>query len=128
MISTDSLADIPPGKHLSDYFWVTMSPNNPLFDAYVIEIIDSAAVVWILQMTLSVDHGGSSDGYSIIRSIKEKVREAMGNTHRRKNVKVNHVLVSPEPGGWKLTSDNRRLCSGDVYHLRVNQVDTIGVQ
>jgi hypothetical protein len=105
-----------------------MSPNNPLFDAYVIEIIDSAAVVWILQMTLSMDHGGSSDGYPIIRSIKEKVREAMGNTHRRKNVKVNYVLVSPEPGGWKLPSDNRRLCSGDVYHLRVSQVDTIGVQ
>jgi hypothetical protein len=128
--STDSLADIP-GKHLSDYFWVPMSPNNPLFDAYVIEFDDSApsvdAVVWILQMTLSKDHGGSSDGYPIIRSIKEKVREAMGSG-RRKNVKVNYVLVSPEAGRWKLPQDNRRLCSGDVYHLRISQHDTINQQ
>jgi hypothetical protein len=136
IISTGSLARIPRGKHLSDYIWLPMSPNNPLFNAYVIEINDSAAsarsvnaVVWILQMMLSMDQGGSSDGYPIIRSIKEKVREAMGNTGRRKNVKVNYVLVSPEVGGWKLPQDsNRRLCRGDVYHLRVSHHDTINQQ
>jgi hypothetical protein len=40
-----------------------------------VEKID--AVVWILQITLSKDHGGSSEGYQLIKLIKTKVKEAM---------------------------------------------------
>ena len=130
VISTDSLADICPGKSLSDHFWVPMARNNALFDAFVIEFNGSApninAVVWILQMTLSRDHGGSPDGYSTVRSIKEKVQEAMGTTGQRKDVMVNYVLVNPEAGRWKLPKNNRSLCQGDVYYLRVDHHDTIG--
>jgi hypothetical protein len=114
--------DIPHGECLSDYFWLPMAPNNPLFNAFVIEFNGSApninAVVWILQMTLGPLHGGSPNGYSIIRSIKKKVQEAMGTTGRRK-VTVGYVFVSPQAGRWKLPKTDRRSCVGDVYYQRV---------
>ena len=117
--------DIPPGKCLSDYFWIPMIPNNLLFDAFVIEFNGSApninAVVWILQMTLSTSRGGSADDYSIIRSIKKKVQEAMGTTEKP-DVIVRYVLVSPDAGRWTLPEKNRRSCKGDVYYQRV-QID-----
>jgi hypothetical protein len=46
-----------PEKFLDDYFWMAMAQNNPLFDALIVEVEDSAqsidTVVWILQMILS---------------------------------------------------------------------------
>ena len=121
--------DIPPGKCLSDYFWIPMTPNNLLFDAFVIEFNGSApninAVVWILQMTLNTSREGASDDYSIIRSIKKTVQEAMGTTGRR-NVIVRYVLVSPDAGRWTLPEKNRRSCKGDVYYQRLNHHDKIG--
>ena len=102
-----------------------MIPNNLLFDAFVIEFNGSApninAVVWILQMTLSTSRGGSADDYSIIRSIKKKVQEAMGTTEKP-DVIVRYVLVSPDAGRWTLPEKNRRSCKGDVYYQRV-QID-----
>ena len=72
-LSTGPLAlklNISPEKSLSDYFWIPIVPNNPLFDAFVIEFKDSAgefyAVIWILQITLGQNHGGSSEGYQLI--------------------------------------------------------------
>ena len=123
--------NISPEKSLSDYFWIPMASNNPLFDAFVIEFKDSAnAVVWVLQMTLSTTHGGSSDGYSIIRLIKKKVQEAMGNDakqRKRNNVTVKYVLVNPDGGEWTLPEKNRRSCQGAVYYQRVNYRDEIHV-
>jgi hypothetical protein len=112
--------DVPQRKSLADYFWIPMAPNNPLFNAFVIEFKDSAqkidAVVWILQMTLSKDYGGSSEGYQWIKLIKTEVKEAM----KVNNVIVKYVLVSPADGRWKLPKKNWRSCKGDVYFQCVN--------
>jgi hypothetical protein len=124
--------NIPPEKSLADYFWLPMAPNNPLFDAFVIEFKRSAqkiySIVWILQMTLSKKHGGSSEGYQLIKSIKTKVEEAMktmSHTERRKcrkanNVIVKYVLVSTEGGKWTLPEKDWRSFKGDVYYQCVN--------
>ena len=118
--------DIPPGKHISDYFWIPVAQNNPLFDAFVIEFNDSApensAVVWILQMTLSRRHRGSSVGYSIIKSIKKAALEAMGTTGKRKVI-VRYVLVSPDAGRWKLPETKWESCKGDVYYQCLDHRD-----
>ena len=141
-LSTGPLAlkfNIPPGKNLSDYFWIPLALNNPLFDAFVIEFKDSPeninAVLWILQMTVSKSDGGSSDGYLIIRLIKKKVEEAMetmSRTGQRKGQKgeviVKYVLVSPDAGRWTLPEKNRGSCKGDVYYQRVNHPDKIHVR
>jgi hypothetical protein len=124
--------DIPPGKRLCDYFWIPMAPNNLLFDAFVIEFnslsfaSEMNTVVWILQMTPSTSRGGSADDYSIVRSIKKKVREAMGTTKRK--VIVRYVLVSPDAGRWTLPDRNRQSCEGDVYYQRVNHHDKMSVR
>jgi hypothetical protein len=62
-LSADSITlefNIPPENTHSDYFWISMALNNPLFGAFVIEFEGSApniiAVLWILQMTLSPRH------------------------------------------------------------------------
>jgi hypothetical protein len=119
--------DVGPGKSLDDYFWIPMAPNNPLFDAFVIEFNQNVAVVWIIQMTLSETHGGSEQGYQMIRLIKTKVQEAMETIHtkqqkRRKanNVKLNYVLVSPDPGQWKLPKKNWQSYKGGVYYQCVD--------
>jgi hypothetical protein len=130
--STGPLAlklDVPPEKSLADYFWIPTAPNNPLFDAFVIEFKDSAqkidAVIWILRMTLSKDHRGSSEGYQLIKLIKTKVTEAMktmSHTEQRKanSVIVKYVLVSPEGGRWTLPKKNWQSCKGDVYYQCFN--------
>jgi hypothetical protein len=119
--------DVGPGKSLDDYFWIPMAPNNPPFDAFVIEFNQNVAVVWIIQMTLSETHGGSEQGYQMIRLIKTKVQEAMETIHtkqqkRRKanNVKLNYVLVSPDPGQWKLPKKNWQSYKGGVYYQCVD--------
>lgn len=80
--------------------------NNPLFDAFVIELKDSAqeidAIVWILQMTLNKDYGGSSAGYQLVNMIRTKVMETLSHTGKVKNVRVSYLLISPERGRWKL--------------------------
>jgi hypothetical protein len=71
-----------------------MVPNKPLFDAFIIEFETPArtrtlhAIVWILQMTLSTNHGGSSEGYQRINIIKT---EAMSMS--RSSLKVDKVTV-----------------------------------
>ena len=112
----------PPEYSCADYFWIPMAPNNPLFDAFVIEFIYSGqmtrAVVWILQIMLRNKHGGSSDGYVLIDLIKTKVKDVMSNmshtekrTRKRRkvnNVIVKYVLVSMEGGTWTLSKENWR--------------------
>ena len=113
-----------------------MSPSNPLFDAFVIEFIDSdqtsRAIIWILQMTLSDKHEGPSDGYRLIDLIKTNVEEIMSNmSHTKKrtrkrlkvnNVIVKYVLVSAERGTWTLPKENWVSHKGDVYYQHVELV------
>jgi hypothetical protein len=125
---TDSDAfDIPPENSLADYFWIPKAPNNPLFDAFVIEFKDPVnALIWIVQTTLNKDHKGSPDGYNLINLIKIKVREVistMSHTEKRtrkrrkvNNVIVKYVLVSPEGGRWTLPPKNWPSFKGDVYY------------
>jgi hypothetical protein len=112
-------------KPLDDYLWMPMTQNNPLFDAFIIEFKHSAqtidAVVWILQMTLSADHGGSSGSYELIKLIKAKAKEALFRKQLEAKVKVGgvtvkYVLVSPIRGRWKLPEKNWKSYEGDVYY------------
>jgi hypothetical protein len=115
-----------PGKPLSDYFWLPMARNNALFDAFIIEFDDStepiSAVVWILRMSESLHHGGSPEGYQLIKLIKAKAKQAMQQRVGKKEVgevTVKYVLVNPGPGKWKLPEMNWAHYQGHVYYQRV---------
>ena len=125
--------DVPPENSLADYFWIPLSPNNPLFDAFIIEFKDTGrmryAIVWILQVTLNKKHRGSADGYMLINLIKTKVEEAVNTMsqtenwarerQRVNNVVLKYVLVNTEPGTWTLPERNWRSYKGDVYYQRI---------
>jgi hypothetical protein len=111
-----------PGKPLSDYFWLPVARSNSLFDAFIIEFNDStepiSADVWILQMTLH--HGGSPEGYQLIKLIKTKAKQVMqqkvGKEKKVGEVTVKYVLVNMAPAKWKLPEANWRYYQGDVYY------------
>ena len=117
--------EVDPKKPLVAYFWKLMAPNNPLFDAFIIEFETSDrtlhAIVWILQMTLSTNHGGgSSEGYQLIDLIKTKAMSMSRSPLKVGKVTVKYVLVSPTAGEWKLPKTNWKLYKGDVYYQRVD--------
>ena len=61
-------------------YYVPDDPNF-LFDAFTIELdrAKKSAILWVLQMTTSREHGGSAKGYQRIREIivilKNELRE-----------------------------------------------------
>jgi hypothetical protein len=110
-----------PGKPLSDYLWLPIARNNLLFDAFIIEFNNTtepiSADVWILQMTVGLNHGGSAEGYQLIKLIKTKAKQVMqqkvGKKEKVGEVTVKYVLVNSEP---KLPEVNWRYYQGDVYY------------
>ena len=129
-------------KHNS--YYVPTDPNFPLFDAFIIEFdyANSSAILWVLQMTMSRTHEGSTRGYQKIREIiailKDELREDSPQKRRKMAegqaitplVQVRFLLVVPKdesqsqnlrwqfPKGW---SQNRRRNdhNGNVYRLEV---------
>jgi len=139
-----SIADLSTCLNHNAYY-VPMDPNFPLFDAFTVEIdVEKGfAVLWILQMTMSRTHEGSTLGYRQIREIiailKDKLQEgpplkrrktAGGQATSTPLVEVRYLLVVPKdesqsqnlqwqfPKGW---SQNRKRNdhSGNVYRLEV---------
>jgi len=82
--------------------------NNPLFDSFTIDRgLDGVVVISIFQMTISEKHGGSSDGYLLVRNLIDRVRELLND--KAAEPEVRYILVCPNdtqerqwnmPNGW----------------------------
>ena len=94
-----------------DRYYVPISSNHPLFDAFTIDLVDDkTALISVLQTTFSQPHGGSANGYLNIRKIMIRVRKLFEEREMDGiKLKVAYVLVCPEdefehtwqmPGGW----------------------------
>ncbi|CAA7259059.1 unnamed protein product [Cyclocybe aegerita] len=133
------------GNLKNNTYYIPRDPTFPLFDAFTVDLDHSkTAVLWILQITTSRLHGGSSLGYRkvrrIIASLKNQLREGMppaktmkvaaGQSVATPLVKVNYLLVIPKgddfqkvcwqfPKGW---SENCRRNDhrGNVYCLKIS--------
>ncbi|KZT01990.1 uncharacterized protein LAESUDRAFT_752398 [Laetiporus sulphureus 93-53] len=89
-------------KSFREYFWTPEFINNPLFDAFCVnfKLVGNTVypVVWILQMTVSSEHGGSDKGYERIKSIMAKATKAARTTTKEKQkvgkVEVKYVLTA----------------------------------
>ncbi|KAJ7505245.1 hypothetical protein B0H11DRAFT_1977683 [Mycena galericulata] len=99
--------DIAKQPFSNHHLYVPKARNNPLFDAFFIDINDMARtiVVWILQITASKRHEGSSNGYPIIRKLKDR----LADDRRGYQIQLKYVLVVPVlqcqvswrlPEGW----------------------------
>ncbi|KAI0739476.1 hypothetical protein C8Q80DRAFT_1274537 [Daedaleopsis nitida] len=78
-------------------------PHNPLFDSFTISCDkeQNSAVISIFQITKSRKHGGSQDGYPIIRKIMACVcmllQHDVLSQKRKVKLTLEYVLVRPSP-------------------------------
>ena len=110
-------------------YYKPTSPAHPLFDAFIISYPESMPHITIscFQMTIAPRHGGSSQGYRLIRKIMGHVRRLLPGDKRNMSVNVAYFLVCPQdtsqhrwkmPVGWNQytkTQDHR----GNAYCLRI---------
>ena len=84
--------DETDSEPLSDKnFYVPTIVNRAFFDAFFIHCQTSnGAVLWVLQMTVSTDHDGEEEGFSIVKKIAAKVEADLGRT-----VQIKYSLVVP---------------------------------
>jgi len=113
----------------SNNYYKPTSPTHPLFDAFIISYPEYMPHVTIscFQMTISPRHGGSSQGYRLIRKIMSHVRKLLPEDKHNIPVNVAYFLVCPldasqhrwkMPVGWEQSTkiqDHR----GDAYCLRI---------
>ena len=110
-----------------DRYYIPTASNNPLFDSFTIrrDRDKNTVVISIFQITISPKHGGSAEGYLLIRKIIAHVRDLLEG--REDPVKIEYILVCPEdrsqhqwqmPVGWnaKTSINDHR---GKAYCLRV---------
>ena len=108
-------------------YYILTASNNPLFDSFTIrrDRDKNTVVISIFQITISPKHGGSTEGYLLIRKIIGRVRDLLRD--HKGPVKIEYILVCPEdkslhqwqmPVGWNKgtrVNDHR----GKAYYLRV---------
>ena len=112
-----------------DRYYIPTASNNPLFDSFTIHREqDKKTVISIFQITISPKHGGSAEGYLMVRKIIAHVRELLEVRNvRNVLVEIEYILVCPEDGsqhewqmpiGWNRGTriDDHR---GKAYYLRV---------
>lgn len=93
--------------------YAPMQRNNPLFDSFFVQLTQEFAVLWVFQMTITKDHGGSGKGVELLLQIREQVKSQHGKT-----VKVRYVLVAPLYSDRRITwtmPDEWRAVEGDVF-------------
>ncbi|TFK99658.1 hypothetical protein BDV98DRAFT_594601 [Pterulicium gracile] len=92
-------------KILFDTYVLSLSPINPLFDAYLAEKVGRRVIFWILQLTVQrTAHRGSERGYNNIANLKTSVCTKLKITDT--DVTVRYVLVKPLPLGAAATDND----------------------
>ena len=115
----------------SNRYYFPRAKNNPLFDSFIINFDpdQNTATISIFQITTSETHGGSAEGYLLIRKIMAHIckllKVADPSATAKANLSVTYFLVSPVaapqwkmPTGWNTGTrdyDHR----GDVFCLHI---------
>ena len=106
IITIDLLGDLRDVTSDSNRYYIPTSITNPLFHSFTVTFGPSkcAAVVSLFQITTSPEHGGSADGYPLIRKIIARARELLG-CGQNADIGVKYILVCPEDGShhrWQM--------------------------
>lgn len=121
-------------------YYVPSVPNFPLFDSFLIDFSlsrrERIVTIWVFQMTVAPRHGGSAQGFPIIRKLIAALQgrlKAEASSRKSKpstvpTIRVRYVLVGPDspssargwnmPKGWNETitlHDHR----GDVFYQHI---------
>jgi len=144
IVQFKDIPDLSTGLE-NDTYYIPMDDNFPMFDAFTVKIDDEekSAILWVLQMTTSRSHGGSSRGYQKIRKIigilkgrfgegppSKKSKTTTGPAISMPLIQARYLLVVPKeesesddlkwqfPKGWKQNC-KRHDHRGKVYCLEV---------
>ena len=110
VMTVDLLHDLSDVTPDSNRYYIPVSATNPLFDSFTIALDagQHTAVVSIYQITISLKHRGSGDGYLLIHKIMAHSRKLLDcQKNYKPNIKVKYFLVCPEDGSeyqWKMPS------------------------
>ena len=59
------------------YYCPTSSAlNNPLFDAFLFEVLSDEVILWVLQITIQRNHDGVSKGFEMINTHMTQVHQS----------------------------------------------------
>jgi len=129
----DLLRELSSVTLSSGKYYVSTSATNPLFDSFTIDIDADrrTAAISVFQITASPRHGGSSDGYLLIRNIMRRVRKCLGLGNREPGIKVSYFLVCPDDGShyqWNMPPDWNKNAAvndhrGEAYCIRIPSED-----
>jgi len=125
-LADDSLSDVTLD---TDKYYTPTTATNSLFDSFVIDHDRDrrTVVVSIFQITISPRHGGSADGYHLIREIMAHVGKLLEETGLDATIKVAYFLVCPESESqhqWQMPADWNRYTGihdhrGDAFYIRI---------
>lgn len=116
LVVTYGRAELPTLLLHETRCYVSMQRTNPLFDAFFVQVTQESVVLWVFQMTITKDHGGSTKGVEVLLQIREQVKSRYGI--EGKEVKVRYVLVAPLYSDRRITwtmPDEWSAVEGDVF-------------
>ena len=113
----------------SGQYCILTSTTNPLFDSFTIDIDADkrTAVISVFHIMASPRHGGSSQGYLIIRNIMKRARKLLELPSGTPGIEVSYFLVCPDDGSqhqWNMPVDWERNTTvndhrGKAYCIRI---------
>jgi len=136
VVYTDFKTGSLTNSDLSSTLTIPRASNCSLFDAAIVEFgQEPKAIIWVFQVTIGSEHGGSPEGYEWIREIARLVQDNIGNKksikaekgdmregrsskkQRVSQVEIRYILVCPAalgtthtwqmPEGWDEQNDIR---------------------
>jgi len=121
-ITIDFLHDLHNVTTESDRYYVPTSATNPLFDSFTVTFDPSkhAAVVSIFQIMTSREHGGSAEGYPLIRKIIARARTLL-NCSQNADISVKYILVCPEDGSQHRWTMPEGWNEGNLFNNQIGE-------
>ena len=125
-LADDSLSDVTLD---TNKYYTQTTATNSLFDSFTIDHDRDrrTVVISIFQITISPRHGGSADGYHLIRKIMTHVGKLLEETGLDATIKVAYFLVCPEGESqhqWQMPADWNKYTGiydhrGDAFYIDI---------
>jgi len=125
-LADDSLSDVTLD---TDKYYTPTTATNSLFDSFAIDHDRDrrTVVISIFQITISPRHGGSGDGYHLIRKIMTHVGKLLEEAGLDATIKVAYFLVCPKGESqhqWQMPADWIKYTGiydhrGDAFYIHI---------
>lgn len=113
----------PPDASVRAEYLIPLAQNNPLFDSVLVE---ASGVIWIIQISISERHGGSSAGIPLL----ENLRHVVAKQCRKGSPRFRYLYVAPtdriSPKSlWTLHAELPNALQGQTHYLPLCWISVI---